>query len=102
MENPPVNISSSHQSPQFIPSRREYRISAVLIDGTIIGIPSLLILFIVKLFSLPSVIETIVPPILAICYYAYFHANKGATIGKNACGLKVVQYKKDEIIPLDK
>ena len=97
-----ANTSSSHQSLQFTPSRKEYRISAVLIDGTIVGIPSLLILFIFKLFLLSPIIQSIVLSILGICYYAYFHANKGATIGKNACGLRVVRYKKDELIPLYK
>ena len=92
-------VPPAYQSQEFKPSRLTYRLSALLVDSIILGIPSLVML-VIGLISPPPIMSnlSLVTSLLFICYYTYCHANKGATIGKNVYWLKVVKYKTNELL----
>ncbi len=96
------------------PSRISYRVSANLVDSIILGIPAVLIIFIlnvlgfhINLSSLNQIsisqkdeaikslyiVFGFVLYAVSVIYYVLCHVNKGASIGKSVYGLRLVQYK---------
>jgi uncharacterized RDD family membrane protein YckC len=62
------------------------RFLAALIDGVIIGLPATIVAIALGGGALVQALLTAV----GICYYVYFEGGKGATLGKQAMGLRVI------------
>lgn len=99
------------ESSQVEPAGVWARFWAGVIDGLIFPLPVLLIIIITLLIKGVRISEGSIEasPLYAVLsiasyflYYVYLTSNKGATIGKDAYGLKVVKFGTDELITYKK
>jgi uncharacterized RDD family membrane protein YckC len=70
------------------------RFGAYLLDGLIVGIPAAILVVICALISSSlAVLAYIVVLVGAVAYYVYFSGGpKGATYGKQICGIKIIDF----------
>jgi uncharacterized RDD family membrane protein YckC len=70
------------------------RFGAYLLDGLIVGIPAVILVFVGAAISTSVAALAYVAVVIgAIAYYVYFSGGpKGATYGKQICGIKIIDF----------